>query len=69
MQGVLTDTHFTQRGRLGRLITFVSRMQVYLECRLRAGPGSEVDVLKRVVSKAATEMTVSVITSDLSTRP
>jgi beta-aspartyl-peptidase (threonine type) len=129
MRGVLTDTHFTQRGRLGRLITFVSRMQAdgkpndkypivgigvderttlcveanghghVLSCipdgrawfvmpekksevlregdplTIRdvkvvcAGPGSEVDLLKRVVSKAATEMTASVITGDLSTRP
>ena len=128
-RGVLTDTHFTQRARLGRLITFVSRMQadsqpnekhpvvgigiderttlcveanghahvlsgipdgrawfvipeknpeviragdpltirdVKVVC---AGSGSEVDLLKRVVSKAATEMTVSVMNGDLSTSP
>jgi cyanophycinase len=129
MRGVLTDTHFRQRGRLGRLITFVSRMQadgkpndkstivgigvderttLCVEANGRAhvlagipdgrawfvmpekkpevlqegdpltirdvkvvcaGPDSEIDLLKRVVSKAATEMTVSVITGHLSTRP
>ena len=27
MRGVITDTHFSARGRLGRLITFVARMR------------------------------------------
>lgn len=134
MKGVLTDSHFTQRGRLGRLITFLSRtsadnklpvgnldenhrivgigidekttlcveangmarvlsglpdggawfvmpeknaevlrtgepltyQNVKVVC---AGTGSEIDLVRRKVSKPAKEWSVSIVAGELSSRP
>lgn len=129
MQGVLTDSHFTQRGRLGRLITFLSRtlaernldenprivgigidekttlcveadgiarvlsglpdggawfvmpeknaevlragepltyQNVKVVC---AGTGSEIDLVRRKVTKPAKEWSVSIVAGELSNKP
>lgn len=39
MRGVVTDSHFSARGRLGRLITFMARMQAENEVEQLVGIG------------------------------